>query len=415
MKIFMFFLIASFSCLPSCSRSGFGVFYDEPNDGGVMVEDGIDFDAGGDELVEKEEPCIPVNNTLGAISVQTADLTIGMDDTVAEVNMTPVAADRSILWTTMRQTEKSPQYGHVECHLIGDDLVHCDRNNAGTDVVDGTGQINIHVQIATFEQDVFVQRGQGNIPSGPITIDEVDPSMSFTVIGGGTWMGGGFGSNEFVWSEVSSPTTLEIVNAQGGSGTVESWQVVEMAGAQVQTGAVIMAEDELVVEVILSEPIGFYNTFLLFGYTTPYSSADATQLFLLGEIVDQNTLRFSRRDSDVGLVKDIHYQLVSVPFYVQSGIAVYQPGQAALSIPIQAVNPQTSIAFSSCQVVLGQSIGSSDLVGDDTLTTDIPGTSASTFDLSNGITLELQRDHITSTAEIAWYVIDFSRPACSNY
>jgi hypothetical protein len=73
----------------------------------------------------------------------------------------------------------------------------------------------------------------------------------------------------------------------------------------------------------------------------------------------------------------------------------------------EAVDPWKSVALASNQSLMGASSGSTDHAAGDE-----PGVASVTLEVTSANTLTATRAMATGSAEIEWYVIDFSQPRC---
>lgn len=313
----------------------------------------------------------------------------------------------SILFTSTRENEPSPNYGGVMCQLQDADAtamtpagLFCYRNAMGTDT--GSGTIVVHYSIVTFSSGVTVQRGQANTgfnnPS-TITLSAVNPSQSFVLLNGIAVGGSGWGNNEFVRANLVNGTTLDV--RTNVAGTRVSWQVVEMSGASVQRGTVSMASGATSASATVNAtPTG---TFVLGSYTTANSSGIAAgALSVATSMGNSSTVLFQR--SRTGTPIDISYEVVSWPFATVNGAANFASGQTAINVSVPGINGTTAVGITGSQAILGQSTGSTTYNGSQI---DLVGEAAVTLATTTNALL-LRRATSNASASIPWTVLDFA-------
>lgn len=325
-----------------------------------------------------------------------------------------VPLESSILFTSVRENEPSPNHGSVMCRLHDAETitvsgqpvdlpagVTCMRNAAGTD--SGSGTLTIRYTVVTFSSGVTVQRGVANTGfTNPTTIslDTIDPDESFVILGGQVNGGTGWGSNEFVRAQLSG-STLELRTADPG--TRVAWQVVSMTGASVQRGTTSLATNQTSQNVTISNaPSG---SIALASYTTTNASGTAASVVMLStRLATPTSLSFQRQSGGTEL--DISWEVISLPFATYSGTTNFVAGQASATIPVAGANfdSSNSVAIASTQSLFGPSSGSSSYVGG---AYDLVGEAAFTLAAgTNAVTIE--RASTEAAAQIPWTVIDFS-------
>jgi hypothetical protein len=346
-------------------------------------------------------------------SLTSGDATIGSNAFTIDVPMT-VATDRSILFTSMREREGSPQFGAVKCDLHPADAANgiaagitCYRNQMGTDTAGSSGAVTIHWTVVTFMSGVTVQRGSTKTyPTNPATVTlspAVDPTTSFVLLNGMLANGTGWGSNEFVRARLASGTSLELSNAVVGSET--TWQVVTMSGASVQRGTTSLATGTTTQTVgITAAPSG---SMILASYTSDNGSSIGASNLMLNATFSGATSIFFERGAG-GSTLDVSWEVVSLPFSTRLGNTLFNAGVGARTESVPGIAGASSVAISSVQSILGQSGGWS-LFN----TTDIVGEAATTMTTGAGSVL-IQRASTTERAMIPWTVIDFAHDCAGN-
>jgi len=354
--------------------------------------------------------CTPPANPAVFGSITSGDITLDASTTQTTAGLTVPFAS-SILFTSVKENESSPQYGAVRCYLHDVDTtnnlpagVTCRRVAAGTDNPSSNGVVTVHYTIATFTSGVTVQSGIANTATAAdvsVTLSPaVDPNSSFVLLNGVLASGGGWGNNDFARGELTSGTTLDIRNAV--SGETISWQVVTMAGATVQRGSVAFASgDTLKTVPVTSLPSG---SILLDSYTSDNTtSVAASELMLQGRFSNSSTIELKRAAGGTNL--DVSWEAISLPFATHDGTAAFAVGDTSSTTAVAGIAPASSVALSASQSILGASTGSTTYNGS---LLDLVGEAAATLNISSG-SVTATRGTATATATIPWTVIDFSK------
>lgn len=312
----------------------------------------------------------------------------------------------SILFSSVREAQDSPNGGSVVCSLHADDVdlgpagVTCRRN-------DVTGSITVQWSVATFSSGVTVQRGEVNnsvTNPAPVTLTAVDPASSFVLLGGMVNGGNGWGSNEFVRATLTSGTSLSIETAVPG--TTTTWQVVTMTGASVQRGSASFASGDTQQQVAISAAP---NSFALVSYTTDNaSSIAAATMMLQGSVTNDTTLDLSRTQG--GSALGVSWEVVSLPFFLAKGTSTFAAGATTDTVAINGIQASTSIAMAASQSIFGQSGGSTSYAG---AQADLVGEGAATLAATTNAVV-VTRGSSQAAATIPWTVIDFSRDCNGN-
>jgi hypothetical protein len=349
--------------------------------------------------------------------LMSGDLAIDAASTVASVALSVPFAS-TILFTSLREGEPSPQYGNVMCLLQDADAVAmtptglvCKRNAAGTDTAASTGVINVHWTVVTFATGVSVQRGTVNtnlVNSNPQVVNlspTVDLGSSFVLLGGGVDGGTGWGNNELATGTLLDASTLQIANAVQGEEV--AYQVVSMAGASVQRGSAAFGMTDTDEQVaVAAVPTG---SLALASYTTDNPTSIAAADFMMQtSLINPHTLDFARAAG--GSVLAVSWEVASLPYTTISGTADFAVGATTATAGVPGIVAASSVALSSTQGVLGQSTGSTTYAGTDL---DIVGETAATLVTGAG-TVTLTRASTNATATIPWTVIDFGHDCTGN-
>jgi len=345
-------------------------------------------------------------------SLTSGELVIPTNQVSATATIT-AALDRSILFTSMREREQSPQHGAVTCSLHAADAtlgipagVTCRRNVEGTDTAGSSGTVAIKWTVVTFTSGVTVQRGVARTyPTNPanVTLTTIDPANSFVLLGGVFTNGGGWGNNEFTRARIVDATTLEIShNVVGGE---VSWQVVSMVGASVQRGTTNIGTAATSQAISITEvPTG---SLVLASYTSDNSSGiGANALMLQASFQGTDSVLFQRNAG--GATLDVAYEVVSLPFATRLGSTSFAAGVTARTESVPGIVAASSVAIGTMQSILGQSGGSTSFA-----TTDLVGEGAATLGTATN-SVVIERASSTGTAVIPWTVIDFAHDCAGN-
>jgi hypothetical protein len=366
-------------------------------------------DAGPKVDAPPRDSCTPP--TLQLNNVMSGDLTMGPTQREVFVDMSP-PLDRSILWFSVRHNESSPRYGAVHCALIPANMttgdpprMRCRHESMGSDNVPPT-DITIRWTVAVFDSGVTVQRGLVDTattnPNTATLSPAVDPATAFVVLGG-TWAGGGgWGNNDFTKAVLTNGTTLTI--EQAGPGSEVPWQVVTMAGAQVQRGTSSLSLTETTkTAAVANIPPG---SFALATYTSDNPSSMDAGILMLQATLTGTGVDF-RRDLS-GSAMQIAYEVVTLPFPARQFTTDFAVGETMKTQAVADLSAK-SVAFSSSQGTLGQSGGRT--AYSNVLELDRLGEAAFTFSVTAGM-VTIQRQVATATASVSWNVLDLSTEAC---
>lgn len=355
--------------------------------------------------------CTPTTTKL--VSVTSGDLTM---DVAQAANLAPLTVDvpHSILFTSLSESEPSPNYGAVLCDLHEADQpsmgtaagISCYRNNAGTDT--GTGMITVHWTVATFSAGVTVQRGHADTnvanPSMVPLATAADLDSSFVLLGGDFNGGSGWGNNEFVRARLLDSSTLELKTLVPG--TEVAWQVVTMKDAKVQRGTASVATSGTSTTATIASTT---DPMLLTTYTTDNASSIAAATMLLRASATSPTeLTFTREMS--GSELEIAWEAVTLPFVTHTGSTMLATGELTKTENVADLPASSSVALSTNEAVQGQSSGSTTYAGADL---DLLGEGGARIAVTDN-TLTFTRATAQAAATIDWTAVDFGKDRCSN-
>ena len=376
------------------------------NNADAQSGDGPTIDSKADITPDAAPMCTTVAGGAVLGSMTSGDMTV--DATQSENTALTLAAidvDHSILFTSMREIEPSPAFGAVACDLIATG-VHCKRASFGTDDAASTGVVNIHYVIATFSSGVTVQRGlvDTNVanPTEVTLSPSVDTSKSFVILGGIFGGGTGWGNNEFTRAQLIDGSTLDIRHAVKGSSV--RWQVVTMDGASVQRGTTALATTDTTSSVTVT-PVPF-GAMALVSYNTDNPSALAAGIMMLRAGLSGSTLKLDRDIAGSGI--DASWEIVSLPYFTRQITTSFDAGAGSTSSAVAGITASTTTALSTVQAVLATSGGSTAYMGTDV---DLLGEAAATL-APGADAVTVTRASTSSTAEITWTAVDFSRTRC---
>src|SRR6185503_6133999 len=97
-------------------------------------------------------PCVPVANRPMPESVMTGEIAFTATDRELSISVT-APLDRTILFTSVRESEISPQHGDVMCQLLDPGTgveIKCEHQAMGTDYSGSTADIRVRWTLVTF-------------------------------------------------------------------------------------------------------------------------------------------------------------------------------------------------------------------------------------------------------------------------
>ena len=285
-----------------------------------------------------------------------------------------------------------------------------------TRVSNETSAIDIRWSVVEFATGVQVQRGQFSQTGTSMTIGLAQPvastAQAFVLwsktpdAGGGDWS-----ADDPIGGYLINNTQLRFTTSNENDSHIVAYQVVEFtdsADILVQAGdSPGLAGGNRSRNINLGSNVDPASTFVLAGYTSDDSGSDVGERMMRAEVVDADTVRFSRQATG-DRIDRIVWQVVELRdgSRVLQGIEDFSPGQALRTVTLpSAVDPSRSVAFSGVQPVGGQNMGSSAYRGDDVI-----GVGSFTFDLAAS-TLDIQRASTADDASVGWFVIEFNGAA----
>jgi len=301
--------------------------------------------------------------------------------------------------------------------------IQCDCNTTGAGQVSGQitspttvtfrreapgAVVTIEWYVAEFLWGVSVQRGSRTMTSltENVVLSNVTLSRSFVIVSyrveGVTW-----GADDFVKARLSSETNLELtINAVPGANAIE-YQVVEFAGARVQTGEVSLLSTEVSTTATLSPSIDPGRSWLLLSYKSDGgTSSDIGQKMVRGVITDSSTLTFDRANS--GQAVQLTWFLVefTAGTTVERGLASFSTVETQRDVTVGGISP-TIVAAAG----LWNRGGTTPFNGDDN-----PGVATVTMDFTTASNLRLTRATAqATTATVSWFAVSFPAEAAIAY
>lgn len=272
--------------------------------------------------------------------------------------------------------------------------------------------ISIQWYVASFSSGIKVQRGEAVQAATTITVP-IDPvttvHQAFV-----TWsktpgpMSGWWSGDDPILGEMIDRGHLQFRADEAGADHLIWWQVVEFTNASevhVQRGITSLLGDDRSTEIALWPPVDLTKTFVLAGFRASGWGGDAGARMIRARLADANTLAIDRSISgDFDFVSEIAWQVVELRdgSRVFRGTTHFPIGVARRTVPLSPpVDPDRAIAFASVQAGGGQNMGRSTNVGDGTI-----GSGSVTAALT-GAEIQMERDHVASEADIAWFVVEF--------
>ena len=319
-------------------------------------------------------------------------------------------ADKPVPITTVDTTKAFLVFGVSENQLNGwDGQVTGQITNATTLTFSRAGNNNpgptVKWYVAEFTSGVSVQRGNVNmagIATGNATLTTaVDTSKSFPIVSFRCNGGTTFGGNDFLKAKLTTSTNLQLAFQTNGDGTaVAEWQVVEYTDSTVTSADVSFAagDSSKTATVSISD---LSKAWLIYTYNT----ADGTgtnigQKLVQGQITNATTLTFDRNNT--GQVINLTWYLVQFTdaTTVQYASAAFTPAATTqVDVTITGVTTGNSIAAGGYIMRGGRSPDN---------TQGEPGVGWFNFDLTSSTNLRITRGQTTSTADVGWFVVQFS-------
>lgn len=339
--------------------------------------------------------------------VQTGTLTSAADGTETVALAQTVNPATSALFFSTRHNADRP----------GDSTVRGRLADAGTlefvRVTGGGGDVDIHWYLVEFASGVRVQRGQVDQTNTTLDVPLAQPvastAQSFLLYSKTPQAADTeWGSNDPIGGYIRNASSLRF-RADTAANHVIDYQVVEFTDPTdllVQSGETNVSGTATTIDVSLPQPVDPARTFVLAGHTISNGSSSLESRLLRAEVLDADTVRFSRGD-DGNSMGQIVWQVIELRdgARVMHGTESFSwSGAETVSLP-GAVDTSRAIAFSGVQSYGGQSMGSTSLAFAD----DIPGISSFAFDLSADA-LEIERNTFFSTASVGWFVVEFNAP-----
>ena len=335
-------------------------------------------------------------------AVQSGSAAIADLSTSTTATLSPsVDLTRSILWYSVTNSGNTVADVAVSGQITNPTTITFAR--LGT-----SGTINIKWYVAEFSSGVSVQRGMTNKSSTQCVnqaISAVDLSNTFVLPsdrrGGTIW-----GDNDFVRVRFTSSTNLEFCTMLADTITeLVEWQVISFtSGAAVQSGLVSFGSTDASITAALSTAVDTTRSFLAFNYRSPGDDPDMGEKMVRGRITSPTQVTFDR--DNTGQIIDVSWFVIefSDGTTVQSGSTNFLTTDSQRNESITAVDLNRSVAFSSNGTSSwGQSAGKTPFSTDDQ-----PGNALFRLNLSSVTNLQISRAVTGATADIAWFVVQFS-------
>jgi hypothetical protein len=322
------------------------------------------------------------------------------------VTINAVDPARSVLFFQTRHNSNRPPGSMIRGRIASSTSLEFVR------VTDETSTISIRWYVVQFPSGVKVQRGEmiQDATAKNVTINAV-ASLNQAFV---TWSKTP-NNTDGVWSQ-DDPTLCELTTTanlqcrvnQSNAAHVIWWQVIEFTNAadiNVQKGSASLLGSATSTNVTLPTAVNVSRTFVLVGYRTAGTGADAGSRMLRARLVNSTTVTIDRSISgSPDDITEIVWQAVELKdgSAVQSGSEAFAGGVAQRTVSISNVVTDRSVAFASVQPVGGQNMGRSPYAGD-----DIIGVCSTTMSLSS-TQLTLDRNNTSHSCDLGWFVVQFA-------
>lgn len=179
----------------------------------------------------------------------------------------------------------------------------------------GSVSLNVRHYVMEFASGISVQRGSSNLittaNTGNVTLSTaVDLSKSFVIAYARTSTTGTTNDEQrLIKAKLTSPTNLQFTRSESGAALDIEWQVVQLDGAQVQSGTAIIGNGN----TSTIAPLGAFDSdsaFLIFNFAAGNVAGVESNYLINGNISSTTSLTFTRQGTNQQL--DIAYYLVEM-------------------------------------------------------------------------------------------------------
>ncbi|MCB1175190.1 MAG: hypothetical protein KDK39_16565 [Leptospiraceae bacterium] len=209
----------------------------------------------------------------------------------------------------------------------------------------GADSIKVRYYVMEFASGAAVQRGSFSMAAGDASANvtlgsAVDLSRSFVIQYARTAAGGtNADERRLLKAVLTSTTNLQFSRGDTGAALDVEWQVVELEGAQVQSGTATIANGS----TATIAPLGAYDTgssFLIFNYAAGILGGNESNYLVTGNLSSSTSLTFARQTTNQQI--DIAWYLVEMlngPHIQNGSINVLGTETDATAALSPAVNP----------------------------------------------------------------------------
>jgi hypothetical protein len=253
------------------------------------------------------------NGSCGA-KIQSGTAQIAAADATEDVTIDAVNLSESFLIFQYRVDSSAPSRFLVRGDLDSTTNIHFERENgAGTDTV-----VDITWYVVEFDKNT-VQRGDNDMVDATVpavvneTITAVDLSRTFRLASiqnlGTIW-----GIDDFLRTQLTSTTNLELSSQNDVDNTdAVHWQVVEMAGANVQRGLVTMGGGSTTENVTLPTAVNLNRAIVIIDSRANGEFSNGANASLNAELTTSTNLQITRGSSSDAIPHDISWEVIEVP------------------------------------------------------------------------------------------------------
>lgn len=272
----------------------------------------------------------------------------------------------------------------------------------------GSGNTTLRYYVVEFSSGAFVQRGSATLDSATTSTDltlstAVDLDRSFVIVYSRSGVSGNNkDERRTILASLTDPTTLKLERSEGGADVAVEWQVVQLDGANVQSGKLTIGSG-LATGIAPISPIDTSSSLLFFNSKADSATNGVEAEYLPHGVINSSTAITFKRGSSNNSV-DISYYVIEL----KNGTSIQRnsevegvvaSGSFSYSIPTP-VDRDFSVPFASTWSVQSP-----------TPTTQDQDTSWFTAEINAaGDTITLKRDQASEArdTEFEWYVMELN-------
>ncbi|MEM9132958.1 MAG: hypothetical protein AAF962_18850, partial [Actinomycetota bacterium] len=365
--------------------------------GDVLTTTATEDRGGGDFGATSEFSASDLVHTPGSVvldRVQSGGVVLADGSSSVTATIDGVDPAASFLVFSVRGDDSTPSGFSITGALTDSTTLTFDRTGS-------TGDVTIEWSVAEFASGVSVQRGVATLTSNStdVAVSAVPTGRSFVLIGHRS-NGSTFGTDDFVRANLRSPTNLRF-QAYNAPSITAPWQVITYDEAIVQRGTTTLGGGDATRTATVS-PVDTTRAWLTYNLATQSGTgADIGQKLVRGTVDDATTLSFDRLNT--GQQVDVDWQLIEFTdsTEVQVGNASFGPTDSTVDAAVTPVDPGRTIVSGGANGYGGRT---------DLATDDNPGHGWFTTVLAAADTLQVRRGATGSTADLAWFAIEWVCP-----